>query len=73
MPPLKGDSQRYSVTVERVGDRNHWIWEVKRTPPLGVRLYGESFTSAHAAKVAGEKALRDLLNSISKEKLDDDK
>ena len=34
---------------------------------MGVRLYGENFTSAHAAKVEGEKALLNLLNSISKD------
>jgi hypothetical protein len=45
----------YSVSVKRVGDRNHLMWEIQRTPPLGVRLYGESFHSARAAKVDGER------------------
>jgi hypothetical protein len=30
---------------------------VQRIPPLGIRLYGENFNSAHAAKVDGEKAV----------------
>jgi hypothetical protein len=61
-------SHRYVVTVRRVGDRDHWMWEIQRVPPLGVRLYGESFHSAHAAKIYGEKALQDLLRSLEKDK-----
>ncbi len=63
-------SHRYSVRVSRVGDRDHWIWEIQRTPPLGVRLYGENFHSARAAKVDGEKALQNLLKSVANEKPD---
>jgi hypothetical protein len=58
----------YSVSVKRVGDGNHWMWEIQRTPALGVRLYGESFHSAQAAKLDGEKELRGLLKSISNER-----
>jgi hypothetical protein len=61
---------RYSVSVKRDGLGERWIWEIKRTPSLGVRLYGENFQSAHAAKVDGEKALRSLLKDLSKEKPD---
>jgi hypothetical protein len=58
---------RYSVIVTRVA-RDHWMWEVQRIPPLGIRLYGENFNSARAAKVDGEKALKSLLKSLSNEK-----
>jgi hypothetical protein len=50
--------------------RNHWRWEVQRIPPLGIRLYGENFNSAHAAKVDGEKTLKSLLKSLANEKPD---
>jgi hypothetical protein len=46
------------------------MWEIQRVPPLGVRLYGESFNSAQAAKLEGEKALESLLKSVAKEKPD---
>jgi hypothetical protein len=51
-----------------MGDRNHWVWEIHRVPPLGIRLSGENFHSAHAAKTDGEKALQMLLKSIANEK-----
>jgi hypothetical protein len=44
---------------------NNWAWEIRRkSKPLGVRIYGDSFMSENAAKLAGEKALHDLLNRI---------
>jgi endonuclease YncB( thermonuclease family) len=63
-------SHRYLVTVRRVGDRDHWMWKIQRVPPLGVRLYGEDFHSAHAATIDGEKAVQDLLKSLEKHKPD---
>jgi hypothetical protein len=60
----------YLVSVKRVGDGNPWMWEIQRTPALGARLYGESFHSAQAAKLDGEKAPRELLKSISNESPD---
>jgi hypothetical protein len=46
------------------------MWEIQRIPPLGIRLYGENFNSAYAAKIDGEKALQSLLKSLSNEKPD---
>jgi hypothetical protein len=60
---------RYSVIVTRAA-RDHWMWEVQRVPPLGIRLYGENFNSARAAKVEGEKAVKSLLKSLANEKTD---
>jgi hypothetical protein len=60
---------RYSVIVTRVAG-DHWMWEIQRMPPLGIRLYGENFHSVHAAKIDSEKALRSLLKSLSNEKLE---
>ena len=36
--------------------------------PLGVRLNGDGFKSESAAKLAGEKALRQLLDGLAQEK-----
>ena len=35
--------------------------------PLGVRLDGDGFKSEFAAKLAGEKALRDFLDGLAQE------
>jgi hypothetical protein len=41
-------------------------WEIRRAPkPLGVRLYDDSFKSYEAAKLAGEKALHALMESLT--------
>ena len=72
MPRKSLYPSQYSISINRLGGKQ-WTWEIKRTPPMGVRLYGENFASVQAAKVAGEMALMDLVNSISKEKLDDNK
>jgi hypothetical protein len=70
MAPKNNMPHHYSVSVKRVGDANHWMWEIQRTPPLGIRIHGENFRSAQAAKLEGEKALRELLKSISNERPD---
>ena len=45
-----------------------WTWEIQRRPkPLGVRLYEDGFKSPFAAKLAGEKALRQFLEQPAKE------
>jgi len=45
-----------------------WAWEIlRRSKPLGVRLYEDGFTSEQAAKLAGEKALRELLERLGRE------
>jgi len=44
---------------------DRWGWEIRRkSKPLGVKIYGESFKSESAARLAGEKALHDLLNRL---------
>src|SRR6516165_5388296 len=39
----------------------------RRSKPIGVRLNGDGFRSQFAAKLAGEKALRDLLDGLAQE------
>lgn len=43
-----------------------WAWEIRRrSRPLGVRLVEGSFRTQQAARLAGEKALRDFLERLS--------
>ena len=45
-----------------------WKWEIKRrSEPLGVRLYEDDFISEHAAKIAGETRLKELLDALWQE------
>jgi hypothetical protein len=47
------------------------MWEIqRRSPPLGVRLYGDGFKSESAAKLAGEKALREFLDGLAQQQSD---
>jgi len=58
----------YSVSITSVGKPPEWRWEIKRRPkPLGIKLYANGFKSENAAKLAGEKALRELLDGIARE------
>jgi hypothetical protein len=59
-----GSAHQYSVVIKRRGKL--WTWEIRRVPELGVRLYGEDFVSPQAAKLAGEEALRELLENLPK-------
>jgi len=55
-------------SVTRGGKPPQWQWEISRRPKaLGVRFYAKGFRSEKAAKLAGEKALRKLLDGIARE------
>lgn len=57
----------YSVKVSADGNRT-WVWTIERQPlPLSVNLSKGGFRSEKAARLAGEKALRQLLDGIEKE------
>jgi hypothetical protein len=46
-----------------------WQWEIqRRSKPLGVKFYKDGFKTEGAAKLAGEKALRVLLQEIARGK-----
>jgi hypothetical protein len=66
------DIPRFSVVIKRDADRRHkrWAWEIRRTPELGIKLYGGDFISPQAAKLAGQEALQDLLKSLSQDEAD---
>ena len=45
-----------------------WAWEIhRRSRPLGVRLVEGSFRTEEAARLAGNKALRDLLERLAED------
>ena len=56
------------VAVQGRGNPMLWSWEIRRQPPLGIVLKAEQhFYSEKAAKLAGEKALYELRQSIDSE------
>jgi hypothetical protein len=58
----------YFVSVTSSGMPPQWQWEIKRRPkPLGIKLYANGFRSEKAAKLAGEKALRELLDGLARQ------
>jgi len=62
---LAGD---FFVAVKRRRRLREWSWEIqRRSKPLGVRLDGDGFKSEFAAKLAGEKPLRDFLDGLAQE------
>ena len=59
-------SKDYYVSSDPFGRPPKWRWEIqRRSKPLGVLVYGEGFPSEFAAKLAGEKALRELLDGLA--------
>jgi len=61
-------SDDYFVVTKRRGRSEERVWEIqRRSTPIGVRLNGEGFKSEIAAKLAGEKALRELLDGLAQE------
>ena len=58
----------YVVVTRQERASGAWAWEIqRRSTPLGVRLYHNGFVSESAAKLAGEKALRNLLDGLAAE------
>jgi hypothetical protein len=66
---VEGLLNEYFVSITSSGKPPQWQWEIKRrpNPPLGVKIYANGFKSEKAAKLAGEKALRELLDGIARE------
>jgi hypothetical protein len=58
----------YVVVTRQDRASGVWAWEIeRRSTPLGVRLYHDAFVSESAAKLAGEKALKYLLDGLAEE------
>jgi hypothetical protein len=47
----------------RTARRSGWTWEIRRTTPRGAKYRGVQYATPQAAKLAGETALRELLNN----------
>ena len=64
----KSFSDDYFVVTKRRRRSEEWAWEIqRRSTPMGVSVNGEGFKSEFAPKLAGEKALRELLDSLAQE------
>jgi hypothetical protein len=60
-------SNDYFVIIRRDPRLQAWSWQIlRRSTPLGVKLTGYDFESAMAARLAGESALKDLINGIAR-------
>jgi hypothetical protein len=61
----------YFVIIKRSGrrwarPRTNWTWEIRRrSEPRGIKNRGVEYASPQAAKLAGETALKELLNNLS--------
>jgi hypothetical protein len=60
----------YYVVVRRRKEHPPvWEWRIqRRSKPMGVQLRGTGFGSETMARLAGEKALREFLNGLSRER-----
>ena len=64
----------YFVIIKRYGrprirEKTHWTWEIqRRSKPLSTKYDGDDFATAQDAKLAGEKALKKLLDRLRQEK-----
>ena len=66
--PLAVRSGDYFVVTRPHGRPPAWTWEIQRRPkPLGEKLSGGDFKTESAAKLAGEKALAELLARLADE------
>jgi hypothetical protein len=46
--------------------RPRWTWEIRRrSKPVNVKYDGDEYRTAQDARLAGETALKDLLNNLS--------
>jgi hypothetical protein len=58
----------FVVTKVHTRPKLRWSWEIlRRSKPLGIKVIEGEFRSEPAAKAAGEKALRKLLDSLQDE------
>ena len=59
----------YYVVVRQKEYPPVWEWKIqRRSKPMGVQIRGTGFSSETAARLAGEKALREFFNGLSRER-----
>jgi hypothetical protein len=58
----------YSLVITSLDRlKGPWAWEIRRkSKPLGIRNYDSDFKTEAAARIAGEKALREFLDLIAR-------
>jgi hypothetical protein len=58
----------YFVVTRPRGRPPVWTWQIQRRPqPLGIMISGTDFKTETAAKLAGEKALVEILDRLADE------
>jgi hypothetical protein len=63
----------YFVLIRRDRRLPLWSWEIRRrSRQLGIKIFGQDFESAAAAKRAGDEALKQLLKQIAGEAIHKD-
>jgi hypothetical protein len=56
------------LVIVRQRAPSSWGWRIlRRSKPLGVKLAADGFESSEAAKRAGEKVLKELLEGMARE------
>jgi hypothetical protein len=68
MPPNRSQlaADYYFVITPPKPPRNLWGWEIRRrSAPISLRIYRDSFKSESDARLAGEKALNELLDRLA--------
>jgi len=70
-PDVVDPSGDYMVVVRRTPEPWQWTYEIhRRSKPLGISVYHHGFPSESAAKLAGERLLRRLLDDLRDVSLD---
>jgi hypothetical protein len=63
---LAGDYSLIITSLDR--QKGPWGWEIQRkSTPLGIRNYDSDFKTEAAARIAGEKAIREFLDRLCRE------
>jgi hypothetical protein len=70
--PVAEQLDDYFVLIKRCGPgrgvrrhRTRWTWEIRRrSEPLGVKYDGDDFAIPQDARLAGERALKELLHNL---------
>jgi hypothetical protein len=59
---------QYLIATRRRGPRHLWSWEIhRRGKPMGVRISGDDFASETEARLAGQQALKELLDGLARD------
>jgi hypothetical protein len=63
---LASDYSLVITSLDRL--KGPWGWEIQRkSTPLGIRNYDSDFKTKAAARIAGEKAIREFLDRLCRE------